>query len=143
MIVYADASMLVKRYLVEAGSAQVIALLTPPTIMGTAVITRAEVSAALAKAVRLSIVTHAEADKSLADFRHHWPYVLRLRINEAVVKRADELAWEHNLRGYAAVHLAAALSWQAALDEPVTLGTYDQQLWQAGQNAGLAVWPLS
>ena len=143
MIVYADASLLVKRYLIEAGSEQVIALLTPQTTVGTALISRAEVSAALARAVRVNIITRADAEKSLAEFRSHWPYMLRLRLNEAVATRADELAWEHNLRGYDAVHLAAALIWQSGLDEPLFLGTYDRQLWQAGQNTGLGVWPAT
>ena len=143
MIVYADASMLVKRYLTEAGSAQVNSLLTPPTSIGTALITRAEVSAAIAKATRMGMLSRAAARQALDEFRSHWPYLLRLRLNEMVVKRADELAWDLQLRGYDAVHLAAALSWQATLDEQLTLATYDRQLWHAGQTVGLAVWPPS
>ena len=143
MILYADASLLVKRYLVEAGSTLVDELLAPPTIIGTALITRAEVAAALAKAARLGVLTRADASQNLSEFRSDWPNILRLRLNEAVAAQADELAWVHGLRGYDAVHLASAFAWQAALDEPLTLGTYDRQLWQAGQNAGLAVWPAA
>jgi predicted nucleic acid-binding protein len=141
VILYADTSLLVKHYLTEAGSAQVDAVLTPPTVVGTAVITRAEVSVGLAKATRLGMLTVAEARQSLVEFRSQWPHLLRLRINEAVAKRADELAWDHQLRGYDAVHLAVALTWQVSLDEPLTLGTYDRQLWEAGQQTNLAVWP--
>jgi predicted nucleic acid-binding protein len=141
MIVYVDASMLVKRYLTEAGSEQVNALLRPPTRAGTAVVTRAEVAAALGKAVRLGALTRAAAGRSLGEFRRHWPNYLRLRLNEAIVARADHLAWEHGLRGYDAVHLAAALTWQAGLDEPLTLATFDRQLWQVGPSVGLVVWP--
>ena len=143
MILYADASLLVKHYLTEAGSAQVDQLLTPPTTTGTALITRAEVAAALAKAARLGALTRADAGQSLSEFRSHWPYFLRLRLTEAIATQADELAWAHGLRGYDAVHLATALTWQATLDEPLTLGTFDRQLWQAGQNIGLAVWPAT
>ena len=42
---------------------------------------------------------------------------------------------------YDAVHLAAARFWQSSLGEPVTLATYDRQLWQAGDAAGLGAWP--
>lgn len=56
---------------------------------------------------------------------------------------ADHLAWEHGLRGYDAVHLAAALPWHEALGESVTVATYDKQLWQAAQSTGLVVWPES
>jgi predicted nucleic acid-binding protein len=141
MIVYADASMLVKRYLAEVGSERVDTLLAPPTLAGTAVVTRAEVAAALGKAARLGALTRAAAGRCLVEFRSHWPNYLRLRLNEGVVARADELAWEHGLRGYDAVHLAAALTWQAGLDEPLTLATFDRQLWQVGPSVGLAVWP--
>ena len=141
MIVYADASLLVKRYLTEAGSDRVEALLVPPTLTGTALITRAEIAAALSKAARVGALTRNEAAKSLHEFRAHWPHLLRLRLSEAVVARADELAWEHGLRGYDAVHLAVALTWQANLDEPLTCATFDHQLWQAAQAQGLSVWP--
>ena len=55
--------------------------------------------------------------------------------------RAGNLAWEHNLRGYDAVHLAAALSWGEALNAPVTLATFDRQLWQAAKMQGLRAYP--
>ncbi|MGH2523161.1 MAG: type II toxin-antitoxin system VapC family toxin [Anaerolineales bacterium] len=141
MILYADASMLVKRYLTEAGSDRVAALLVPPTLAGTALITRAEIAAALSKATRVGALTRNQAAQSLHEFRAHWPHLLRLRLSEAVVARADELAWEHGLRGYDAVHLAVALMWQANLDEPLTFATFDYQLWQAAQAQGLSVWP--
>ena len=55
--------------------------------------------------------------------------------------RAASLAWEYGLRGYDAVHLATALLWQETIGEPVTLATFDRQLWQAGDQAGLTTWP--
>ena len=38
-----------------------------------------------------------------------------------LITHADRLAWDHGLRGYDAVHLAAADLWQDALGEEVTL----------------------
>lgn len=40
-----------------------------------------------------------------------------------------------------AAHLTSAVSWQEILDTQVTLETYDRELWLAGQEAGLKVWP--
>ena len=74
-------------------------------------------------------------------FRAQWPRLARLQLTEPLLARADALTWEHGLRGYDAVHLAAALYWQETLGEPVTLATFDRELWRAGQQAGLAVWP--
>ncbi|MEP7357516.1 MAG: type II toxin-antitoxin system VapC family toxin, partial [Anaerolineales bacterium] len=107
--------MLVKRYVLEAGSKLVAGILAPPSIVGTALITRAEVAASLAKAVRIGAITRMEGSRALDEFRGHWPYLLTFRMNESLVARADELAWDLNLRGYDAVHLATALVWQEAL----------------------------
>ena len=62
-------------------------------------------------------------------------------MNENLVSRAESLAWEYKLRGYDAVHLAAAQLWQGQMEHPVTLATFDQQLWEAAELAGLGVWP--
>lgn len=141
MILYLDASALVKRYVVEAGSADVEACLRQADIAGTALISRAEIAAALAKAVRLNALDSQAGAQALRQFREHWPYYLRLQLRETTVARADSLAWEHGLRGYDAVHLAAALGWEEALGAPVTLATYDRQLWEISQRVGLASWP--
>jgi len=49
MIAYLDASALVKRYVSETGSQAVNSLIAEANIVGTAVISRAEVSAGLSK----------------------------------------------------------------------------------------------
>jgi len=66
---------------------------------------------------------------------------VRLQLTEIIVARADALAWEHGLRGYDAVHLGTALFWQDTIGDPITLATFDRQLWQKGEIAGLMVWP--
>lgn len=143
MILYLDASALVKRYVAEAGSADVARLIAIADIAGTAVISRAEVSAALAKAARMGLLSRPEAEAALQAFRTQWPDLVRLQLTEVVLAQADALAWEHGLRGYDAVHLATARFWQASLGEPVTLATFDRQLWQASADAGLVTWPGS
>ncbi len=143
MIVYLDASALVKRYIAEAGSAEVDHLIARADAVGTAVISRAEVAAALAKAVRVESLNRQESSPALQVFRAQWADLLRLQLTEAVVARADSLAWEHDLRGYDALHLAAAITWQETLGQPVTLATFDRQLWQAGATAGLRIWPAN
>ena len=45
------------------------------------------------------------------------------------------------LRGYDAIHLAAARFWQSSLGQAVTLVTFDRQLWEAGAAVVLAAWP--
>ena len=72
-----------------------------------------------------------------------WADLARLPVSEALAARADTLAWAHALRGYDAVQLAAALTWREAMGREVVLGTFDRDLWRAGAQAGMDVWPES
>jgi predicted nucleic acid-binding protein len=141
MIVYLDASALVKRYTAEVGSKEVGQIITSAEALGTSLVTRAEVGAALAKAVRTGALSQEQGRVALHVFRAQWADLARFQLTETAIARADVLAWQHGLRGYDAVHLATALIWQETIAEPVTLATFDRQLWQSGQAAGLAVWP--
>ena len=141
MIVYLDASALVKRYVAEAGSAEVESLIAGAQAIGTAVVSRAEVAAALAKAARVGLITREAAMKALQAFNTDWEHLIRLQLGEPLAARAATLAWEHGLRGYDAVHLAMALVWRETLGEAVTVATYDRELWRGAQASGLAPWP--
>ena len=68
MIAYLDASALVKRYVAEAGSAEVGGLVGQAEAVGTAIISRAEVAGALAKAVRMRLLPRDEAASALEVF---------------------------------------------------------------------------
>lgn len=141
MIVYLDASAIVKRYVAESGSADVASLIRGAQAIGTAVVSRAEVAAALAKAARVGIVTRESAAAAIKFFNADWQHLIRLQFSEPLAARAGTLAWEHGLRGYDAVHLATALFWQEMLDEAVTVATYDRELWRSAQASGLSPWP--
>lgn len=143
MIIYLDASALVKRYVSEAGSREVNALIAGASVVGTAAISRAEVSSALAKAVRVRLLSREEAASVLQVFSAEWESLIRLQLTEVLISRAAALAWEHGLRGYDSVHLAAALFWQDMLGDTVTLASYDRQLWEAAKVTGLVAWPES
>lgn len=60
---------------------------------------------------------------------------------ELVIARADQLAWRLGLRGYDAVHLAAALTWHENMVEEVVFATYDRRLWWAADDSGLSPFP--
>ena len=143
MIVYLDASALVKRYVAEVGSREVNALIAGASAAGTAAISHAEVASALAKAVRMRLLSRKEAAAALQLFNSEWESLIRIQLTEVLLSRAATLAWEQGLRGYDAVHLAAAHFWQDILGEPVTLASYDRQLWEAAKATGLIAWPES
>jgi hypothetical protein len=141
VIAYLDASALVKRYVVERGSKETIALTAESEMTATSIVSRAEVAAALAKAARTGIVTQEVARNAHRTFAGDWPDVVRVPATEALVERAEGLAWEHVLRGYDAVQLASALTWQESVGEEIVVVTFDQQLWEAAKRTGLKVWP--
>ena len=141
MILYLDTSALAKLYLAEAESSAVRNLVQAAEIAGTSVITRVEMSAAIAKALRMKQISRAAAQKVLNAFHKDWPDFGALQITEAVLADAERLAWQMGLRGYDAMHLAAAQVWQQALAEPVTVATFDRQLWTAVHDLGMSVWP--
>jgi predicted nucleic acid-binding protein len=104
-------------------------------------VSRAEVAAALAKAVRVGLLSAADARGAQRAFVREWQDLARIPMTEALAARAEALVWSHALRGYDAVQLASALTWQESLGTPITLATFDRQLWEAGRQAGLLTWP--
>lgn len=141
MILYLDASALVKRYIAEPGMTEVAEAIAEAEAVGTSLISRAEVAAALAKAVRMGTLTRQEAASALQVFRSEWPNLVRVQATEVLMARADELAWELGLRGYDAVHLASALLWQDGMGERVAVATFDRQLWEAVEEQGMIPLP--
>ncbi|MCH7589225.1 MAG: type II toxin-antitoxin system VapC family toxin [Chloroflexi bacterium] len=141
MIVYLDASALVKRYIAEDGSPEVNALITQADSTVTNLISRAEVAAAIMRASRMEIINREDALQAIKVFRSEWENLQRLPVTEATVARADSLIRNYDLRGYDAVHMAAALIWQEAIVETITMATYDHNLWNVARKVGLDIWP--
>ena len=110
-------------------------------MVATSIVSRAEVAAALARAVRLDLVAEDVARRAQRAFDRDWQDLLRIPVTEALVDRARTLAWNHALRGYDAVQLASALTWQESIGTEVVVGTFDRQLWTAAQQVGMNVWP--
>ncbi len=141
MILYLDASALVKRYVTERGSKQVEALTAAASAVATSLVSRAEVAAALARAVRLGVIDPNGGRRARRRFSREWQDLARIPVTGALVQRAETFAWDHGLRGYDAVQLAAATTWHDSLGQDVVLATFDHQLWEAAPRAGLQAWP--
>ena len=141
MRLYLDTSALVKQYVPERGSTEPTELTERAEAVATSLISRTEVAAAIAKAVRLGWLSSEAGRKAQRAFLSHWQEIARIPVTEALVSRADTLAWDYALRAYDAVQLASALTWQESVGTSVTLATFDRQLGEAGEKAGLLVWP--
>ncbi|MGQ9550469.1 MAG: type II toxin-antitoxin system VapC family toxin [Roseiflexus sp.] len=141
MILYADTSALVKRYVQEAGTEAVLDLLTHVEMVATAAMTQVEMAAALAKAWHQGWLDGAAAQSAWQDFLQHWPAFVRLPVSSLSLERAAHLTWKHRLRAYDALHLACALIWQESVAEATVFACFDRRLRQAAGAEGLSVWP--
>lgn len=141
MILYLDTSALIKFYVAETGTEEVIQLLNNADYVGSALLTYVEMASALSKAVRMQWIKQNEMEKAWEDFIHHWPSFTRLTITTGVVERAAQLAKQYGLRGYDATHLAAARLWGESLDKQIVVVSFDKELLTGAKSEGLAVWP--
>jgi predicted nucleic acid-binding protein len=141
MIVYLDTSALVKRYIEEDGTIEVNSLIDEADYSVTNLISRAEVPAAIMRASRMNMISRDEAQEAIGRFRSEWESLQRLPVTGATVEEADNLVGNHDLRGYDAVHLAAAKIWQEAIGELILFATFDQKLRDAALNEALEAWP--
>jgi predicted nucleic acid-binding protein len=143
---FLDTSAIVKRYLMERGSGWIITQTDPARspLVYLADIARVEVAAAVTRRVRAGGLAAAAASVALANFRSDLQLQYRaVLISTPLLERAMSLAEKHALRGYDAVHLAAALEANSvgqALGLPaLQLISADIELNSAAMSEGLAV----
>jgi len=141
MILYLDTSALVKCYVQEPGSNEVIQWIAQARVVATCALTQVKVVAALARATRTRSLSAKEAASAIKAFRSEWESFVRIDLTEVLLSRAAEIAWQQQLRAYDAVHLAAALFWQEILGEPICMATYDRELWNVARRASLELLP--
>jgi len=139
--VYFDTSALVKRYVAESGSDAVARLCAEAGYQITCAATEAELPAALARAVRVGAISRDDGELAAQGWEREREGLLWVQLVQPIVRQAGQLAWQYGLRGYDAIHLAAALWWRENMGQPLLLVTYDRELWGAAQRAGLMVFP--
>ena len=140
-VAYGDTSALVKLFVVEEGSRETREALSAVRVLGTGLLSRVELGAALARGVRRGLLSCEDGARAREHLALVWPSWVHIGIDERLAARAEATAWEYGLRGYDAIRLAMALEWQERLHYPVMLATYDRELAAAGRQAGLDVWP--
>ncbi len=111
MIVYFDTSALVKAYIAEDGSSDVLALLNLPDLQpGSLLLLEVEMAAALGKAARLLRLEQDTLARAWEGFLRDWEAFAHIEVSEPLVRRAAQLALEQSLRGYDSLRLASALT---------------------------------
>lgn len=95
-----------------------------------------EARAALARAERMGRITKRQLESAVAELEAIVSEIDHVAITAELARHAGHLAQAHQLHGYDAVHLAAAL---AALDAELVLVTGDNDLAGAARSLGLPV----
>jgi uncharacterized protein len=123
-IYFLDTSAVVKRYVLETGTAWVQALTAPAAghVHCVARITRPETVSAITRRERGGHITPAHAAMALTDFDQDFTrQYLIVTLSDALIDHAAVLARTHALRGYDAVQLAAALEVWAQIPTTVLI----------------------
>lgn len=128
-MLYLDASALVKRYVAEEGSDELIGMMGAAEGWAICRIGYVETARAVRLAAGKSALRRLVAD---------WPSFEVVEVDASLAEQAAELTFTEELRSLDALHLAAALL--IAPDE-LTLATWDVRLHRAAQRQGLVVFP--
>ena len=134
MITYVDTSTLLKLVVDEYGSQRAELIWDSADALASVSLVVVEAAAALASAVRaerLSLVQHRSAKAEVADLLGDMHLI---EVTDELIAAAAELAETERLRGYDAVHLAAALFVGATI-----LTSADRALCDAAGRRGLHV----
>jgi predicted nucleic acid-binding protein len=136
VILYLDASAVVKVYVVEAASDRIRDLVAAAAGLLTVRVSYAEVRAAFARALRERLLSATDLRALTRTFDEDWGRYSIVEVSDALVRQAASLSERHGLRGYDAVQLAAALAAGQAVD---ALGfvCFDRRLARAASREGL------
>ena len=141
-----DTSALVKRHVIEVGSAWVRSLVRAKAAhdLYIARITAVEVTSAITRRQHSGHLSRPQAGAMLGHFRRHLTQRYHvIELTPALFDEAMRAARAHRLRAYDAVQLAVALDLDRRQQDaglgPVTLVSADQALNDAALTEGLAV----
>jgi uncharacterized protein len=137
LILYLDTSALVKLFAAEVGSDLVRRAVAESDLIATSLLSYAEARSALARKSRSGEMTRTTLNRCRGEFERDWARLQRLPVDEALVRKAGDLAEQHALRAFDALHLATADSLRAALRAAVIFACFDSALNGAAKTHGL------
>jgi predicted nucleic acid-binding protein len=142
MLVYLDASVWVKRYVIEEGSKRVRRWFRKGPVVATSALALIEVMSTLVRKERAGELEVAEMETSLDAAEDDFERFASVPLSSGVTNNARFLSRRYGLRGADTLHLAAA-RWIANqptfADDPIGVVTSDRELAEAAGQAGFAV----
>lgn len=136
MIAYFDTSAFIPLIIDEPSSTTCFRLWNEATRVASVRLLYAEARAALAQAHRMARLSRRQFVNAVGQLDVLIDQVDHVEVTEHLVRAAGEVAESHRLRGYDAVHLAAA---QSISGDDTVLVSGDRQLIDAAVRSGIAV----
>lgn len=140
-MIYIDTSALIKLYLQEDGSEEMVDAARGDAVWATCRIAYAETMAALARAGRAQREAKVTIEEAKKVFQESWRKWFVVEVDQELVAKAGDLAEKCSLRGFDSVHLAAGLRLKEIMGKPITFAVWDKELWQAAKREGFPVVP--
>ncbi len=136
MILYADTSSLVKLYLEEDHSDSMRELVAAAEAVATSRVAYAEALSAFARRRQEGDLSDDDFDLVCETFDSQWPRLVLMPVKE---RPAGRLAVQHLLRGFDAIHLAAAVDLIGKVTpEGILFSSFDGRLLRAARAAGFS-----
>ncbi|MEW5900716.1 MAG: type II toxin-antitoxin system VapC family toxin [Acidobacteriota bacterium] len=137
MILYLETSNLVKLYVQESDSDEILRLVREAEAVATSIVAYVEARAAFARKFRDRGISEKDYQTVKKAFLSDWENVFVIRLTDAVAKSAGDLAEKRSLRGFDALHLASAVQLLKSVRLPVVFSSSDARLSEAAKKEGL------
>jgi predicted nucleic acid-binding protein len=138
-VIYADSSVIVKRYYEEPGTQHVRKSWGRIDRVFTSKVSYAEVHAALARKRREGGIAPAAFRAAAEAFEGEWPSYDHVLVDAATLVEVRRLVRRHPLRGFDAIHLAAATWLKRELGSPLEFWVADERLEAAAKKERLSI----
>jgi uncharacterized protein len=146
VVLYLDASVLVKLYTLENDAARVDFNVARADRLATSQFTYVEVRAALARAFRDKrltrsgdVFTSTTYAGTIAAFARDWRSYIRASVSGSLIRTAGQLADKHTLRAGDALQLASAIYLRSRLLDVIELSVADNRLRSSAISEGFVV----
>lgn len=141
MILYLDTSALVKRYIKESYTEDIIVRWLEAEDVVTSSVAYAEALATLYRKKRETEFEDNIMQQLLSEFRRDWISFIRIRVGDELNEYIDKVIHSHPLRGFDAIHLASAMVVHEKFQADLLFACFDQKLSHAAQKEGLHAFP--
>jgi uncharacterized protein len=143
LILYLDTSALVKRYLKEPYSDEVLTKWIEATEIITSSVAYAETLASFYRKKREAGLKDTLIKKIADSFRTDWNSFIRVEVSDQLNEYIDRIIVKHPLRGFDTIHLASAMIMHERLGRDFVFACFDTRLANAAKTEGIETFPLN